>query len=125
MQMTTVLALIAGINLALLHGLAMYLDLYWRYAWLDIPMHVMGGAVLVLFWAALIDVRLLRHSTLQIRQVCVVAGVIMIAWEVFGVIVENGFKDKYVIDTSIDLCAGSVGVALGYLVVRAVYNTKL
>lgn len=125
MQVTTVLALIAGINIAMLHGLAMSLDLYWRYPWLDIPMHMVGGAVVVLFWAALIDVRLLQQQTLQVRNVCLVGGGSMILWEVFGVVLEKGFKENYLTDTSMDLCAGSIGILVGYLVVRALYRSKL
>lgn len=36
-----------SLMLAILHGLAMHYDLYFFIWWLDIPMHVLGGALVV------------------------------------------------------------------------------
>jgi hypothetical protein len=74
--------------LAILHGLAMYFDLYFFIWWLDIPMHVLGGA-LVAYVACFLYQRLCT-SGVVIEQRTAMYGVIFasvlfvgVAWEYF------------------------------------------
>ena len=44
---------LASIILAVTHIISLELFLYWRYWWLDLPMHILGGSVVALgMWVA-------------------------------------------------------------------------
>jgi hypothetical protein len=125
MPLPTVLTLITGIHIAVIHSLAMAFELYWRYPWLDIPMHVAGGVLLPLLWATTIDVRILTSSSFTLPRLFYVSVAILVGWEIFGVILEQGFKQNFIPDTIIDLLCGGVGVIIGYILVRSLHTTKL
>jgi hypothetical protein len=125
MQLTTAFTLITGSIIAVVHYLAMSLELYWRYWWLDIPMHVVGGVFILLLWATMIDLRVVTRSSMRVKTAVIVVGIVIVLWEVFGVVVEQGFKVDFVTDTSIDLLCGAVGGAIGYILVRVLYSLSI
>lgn len=101
------------------HVLAMEYFLYWRYLWLDIPMHVLGGFVIALGIALLPSVRA-TYARLGSPFALTLGTVLLVGvgWEVFEVwaglsLFESGFWG----DTLSDLAADLVGGAIGYLLV--------
>lgn len=112
------ITILAGTELALLHALAEWLTLYWRYAWLDIPMHFFGGVVTVLMLATLRSMAPALTGGLSWRWGSVVAAV-LIGWELFGVWRYGGLKPDFWIDSSLDLLFGILGVVAGYYITTA------
>lgn len=108
--------LLSGMVLAVLHFFSLELYLYWRYLWLDIPMHFLGGVTVALGYLTLRDF-FPRWSPRLFSFYKTLAMVVLVAivWEVFEVFIGVIFEeDRYVIDTSADLLLGSLGGAVGY-----------
>ncbi len=125
MRITTLLAFVTSTTIALIHSLAMAFELYWRYSWLDIPMHIFGGVLFVLLWGVLIDVGLVTVTSLRKKRLAMLGGIVLVSWEVFGVILEQGFKENFLADTTMDILCGVVGIIIGYFIVRSLQITKL
>jgi hypothetical protein len=106
-----------GIVFASIHALAEWLALYWRYDWLDIPMHILGGVVIVLMLASLRQIisPLARLST---GWLCTVLIATLIFWELFGIFRYGGLKPGFALDTTLDIICGFFGIILGYYLVR-------
>ena len=117
LQLTTILFLIAFSLLAVVHYIALQLYLYWKFEWFDIPMHVLGGAVVVLGLYTLYDLRIIvpRHF---LRVVPTLAAVFIIAsiWEVFQVFAGIATEENYIFDTARDLTMGLLGGYIGFIV---------
>jgi len=123
MPLIASLTLIIGIQFAALHALAEYFSLYWRFSWLDIPMHIVGGVLIVLCLHTLVAVKTIpTRFTLGLIFPLIMAT-ILIGWEIFGVVRFGGIKPDYLIDTSLDLVFGILGISLGHYLARAL--TKL
>lgn len=115
---TTLVFLIALSILAGVHFIALELYLYWHYVWFDLPMHLIGGSVVVLGVYALSELsvppfKIIASSGLAI--LCFLVAV-MLAWEVFEVWAGIPIEDNYWFDTSIDIVMGFLGGAVGYFV---------
>ncbi len=124
MQIVSVLAIVSGIELAIIHVLAMQLLLYWRYWWLDIPVHVFGGAFVALGAVAIFGSRA-SGRFLPVRMFAILAMATLVGWEIFGIILENGLKPNFYTDTTIDLISGALGAAIGYTVARFIYTSSV
>ncbi len=110
--------LIFGITFAATHVIAEWLSLYWYYPWLDIPMHVLGGVVVMLMLASLRSMgTLLRHLS-RVGGV-VLLSLVLLVWEGFGIYRYGGLKPDFWSDTILDLIFGIIGIVGGYLLVRA------
>lgn len=112
--------LIALSILAGVHLIALELFLYWRYLWLDIPVHFLGGIVVVLGVYAYTELtlpfaRLLSGTLLQILSIVVV---VMIMWEIFEVWAGIPIYDNYVYDTALDLMMGFIGGLVGFYIAK-------
>jgi hypothetical protein len=105
-------ALILAALLLALHLHALDGFLYWYYRWLDIPMHILGGAALGAFLLAFFNV---RHALAYFFLMFV----LVIGWEVFEFIgrISTGQAD-YWSDTLFDVGNGILGSLLPYLVAR-------
>jgi hypothetical protein len=123
-----VVLFIWGVNL-----IAEKYHLYYMIWWLDIPMHILGGA-----WVALLSLYLYNHAPFPRRKdhstSFVVAAmlssalVIGVFWEVFEYSVEHLVKlnDNGVFDTLKDLCDDMLGALLAaILFVKKGYNKHL
>ena len=115
MAMRLTWLLLALVLAALMLGVHLYaLDnyLYWYYRWLDIPMHVLGGAVMA---AAVIGV---LRSFRPITFVLVIAAG-AIGWEVFEYLfhISTGQPD-YLWDTLHDIVNDAFGALVVYVVAR-------
>ncbi|MFM2340286.1 MAG: hypothetical protein RLZZ360_922 [Candidatus Parcubacteria bacterium] len=109
--------IIFGITFAVLHTLAEALSLYWQYEWLDMPMHILGGIVLMFMFASL------RQMSPMLKRLPAYLSVLgfstaLILWELFGIWRFGGLKPDYWSDTIGDLICGVVGLVTGYMLVR-------
>lgn len=116
---TFILFFVALSTMAALHNLALMFYLYWTYLWIDIPMHILGGAVVALGFLAFFRsyVRVPLKIGLPLTLLVVLA--VGIGWELFewfgGLMVT---ERAIVADTSLDLVCDLVGGALGYWLAR-------
>ena len=108
-------AAFAAIQFALLR-----LFLYWRYPWVDIPMHAVGGAIVGLgvFAARDLHVPLFAHLTKPYRAILVVLFVASV-WEVLEYVTGLSIiKENFASDTMLDLTLGLVGGMVGIVIGR-------
>jgi len=118
MQIAGILTIIIGIQLLITHVIALELYLYGMFWWMDIVMHFLGGIWLMCAWRALVDMRILSARAWSLSIIMPVLVSVMVAWEVFGVYVEQGFKAGYMSDTSGDMLCGIVGALVGFWLLR-------
>jgi hypothetical protein len=118
MQIAGILTIIIGFQLLVTHFVALELYLYWKFWWLDILMHLLGGVWLVSIWRTLTDMELIPFRWWRLRIILPVTITLMIIWEIFGVYVEDGFKVGYITDTVGDIVCGIVGVMVGFWLLR-------
>ncbi len=117
-KQNTALFLIAATVLAVVHFLALEFFLYWRFLWLDLPVHALGGAVVALGYQSVRDFRsrLPERWFALVPTLCFVFFV-AILWELFeaaaGLSVGNA---DLAFDTASDLLLGLLGVLIGYFV---------
>lgn len=105
---TFILFAIAATTLALLHILALEFFLYWTYLWLDIPMHLLGGAVVSL--GLLVCFPRVKLWLVLLFVLCVGCG-----WEVFEWVTGILYTETAPFaDTALDLVMDLVGGAVGY-----------
>lgn len=77
-------------------------------------MHLLGGVWLVCVWRSLIVMNILAEHRWSLWQMSLPLGMVLVAWEVFGVIVEGGFKENYWLDTGGDILCGVLGILFGF-----------
>lgn len=118
MKPVTLVFLLSGSVLAVAHYLAIGLYLYWRYEWLDIPMHLLGGAVVALGVFALSGLR----GIARFRRLGAIAALVLffaVSWEVFQYALGwSVFKEDFWLDTITDVVVSLAGGALGYAVAK-------
>lgn len=115
-SVTLALFLSALVTLGITHALATEFALYWKYVWLDIPMHVLGGltVALGLFALPLISTRVRERSLTFIPVLGMVLAVGVI-WEVFEISIGMPqFEEGFYIDMVGDLTMDLIGAALAY-----------
>lgn len=118
MQIATALTIIIGIQLLITHAIATELYLYWSIWWMDIVMHFLGGIWLVSTWRALTDLDHIAEKRWTLKFILPILFGVMIVWEIFGIYVEQGFKQGYVTDTAGDFVCGILGVMVGFWLLR-------
>lgn len=120
--MTTRVALFLStiVTIAIVHIVSIEFFLYWKYLWLDIPMHILGGVACAFAFSILPFFHLHISSVYSTRRYYILfAFIVGFLWEVFeysaGISVgEPGF----VIDTCTDLVMDVFGAYLGYGVIQ-------
>lgn len=122
MKTVTLLFFLSALVLSVSHSLSLSLHLYWRYLWLDIPMHALGGIAAALGFLALRDFFPgLPLACARPLPVFAFVLLIAVAWEVFEVMIGVSLQEPhYAGDTALDLLMGLGGGGLGYLVGRRV-----
>ncbi|MBT4153681.1 MAG: hypothetical protein HOE53_03460 [Candidatus Magasanikbacteria bacterium] len=97
------------------------LGLYEPYPWIDIPMHLFGGAAIAVFvfgmYKELLRSKQATPMPLWVELCCVVGGVMIAAvvWEFFEYLVDLQFQTRWqpsVDDTIFDLFNGMLGGTL-------------
>lgn len=112
--------LIAISTLALVHYVATVNFFYWRYSWLDMPMHFLGGLCVALGFAILPFFRItLPPKYRTILTYLLFVFFVGVVWEVFEYV--NNIStvrddDSIIIDTMVDLILDLLGGCLGYFI---------
>lgn len=115
----TTLFLVSGFVLAVTHALSISLYLYWRYWWLDIPMHLLGGVVIGLLPFALRELHVVSSTWwTSTRGVLITVFVVAVGWECFELVAGIPIEDDYIIDTVTDLCMGFLGATIAVFIAR-------
>lgn len=97
-------------------------NLYWVYKWYDIPMHILGGLWVSLFFLSfyLFFKKDLNHNIFQKEtffKVLLILLFITISWEIFELVSKTTFLSDgiyYWIDTIKDILDGFIGGIAGY-----------
>ena len=107
-----VVAIIAALHLS---GIAY--DLYWRFLWLDVVTHTLGGV-----WVGLLFFHMRSLFGYVPSLMWSIAGAIAIgvAWEVFEVVAGIPREANWAFDTSIDLFMDTLGGVIGAFLARAI-----
>jgi len=117
MPLLYALTLIAGVEFAILHALAEYFSLYWHWPWLDIPMHLYGGALLAGMIATLLQMRVLPYWLDRPMFLSSGVAVVLLLWELFGIYRYGGLKPDFFVDSVLDLVMGVLGFVAGWRLV--------
>lgn len=94
-----------GLVLAVTHNLAYQYSWYWHYWWLDLLMHLGGGAFIA-------GVTLLSGAVQRPLKVVAVVLTVGVAWEVFELVTKITYSRSYALDTSLDLLMDVCGALL-------------
>lgn len=112
--------------MGIVHVIALELSLYWRYDWLDIPMHILGGFSVAFGFYTLCERKIFiqrRHVTLfPLLFLVLIVGLL---WEVFEIwagipLLEDDFETDIAYDLIMDIAGGF----LGWVVAKSL-NVKL
>jgi len=119
MKSTTILALILGVQLAVVHAIAVKFSLYWEIDWFDNLMHLFGGVVLALLFYTLVDIKIIKAKWVRSwRKMSILILTVLVGWEVLGVLMIMEFKDNFIVDTTLDLLFGIIGSVIGWWIGR-------
>lgn len=124
LQLTTIIFLVASSTLALIHTLAVHLFLYWRFPWLDIPMHAFGGMVVALGFFTLRDLRFFPNKMLHLVSVLALVLFVALCWEAFELIIGVPIIGNYYLDTAADVSLGLLGGLVGYIAGNSVRKLR-
>jgi hypothetical protein len=106
--------------LAVLHTTALMFSLYFVYLWLDIPMHILGGATVALGYQS--RFLLSRYAHRLSFGLCATLGAVLlvgILWELYEFSV-GPLLNGYILDTALDIVMDICGALIGYGTARAV-----
>lgn len=123
MKAKTGFFLLTAIVLASTHYLSLEFYLYWRYLWLDIPMHALGGLTAALGYLSLRDfMPKLSPSWFRLGPTLVFTVLVALAWEAFEVFAGIMLDPNYAADTALDLLMGLLGGLVGYVVAGSLHR---
>lgn len=119
LKLNTVFCLAAASVLAAVHVLSLQFFLYWRYLWLDIPVHILGGAVVALSIFVPYDFGApLPKRWLNPVPVLLLVLLVALSWEVYEIMIGVPFGPDHAADTFSDLGAGLLGGIAGYFMAK-------
>jgi hypothetical protein len=113
MPLIYLFTLIIGLQFLAVDLLAEHFSLYWRYDWLDMPVHACGGIVIALSLSSLVTMAILPRRLQRGWPMVLLVATILIGWEIFGIYRDHGFKVGWLSDTSSDLLCGALGFMVG------------
>lgn len=108
-------------TLAIIHNLAITFYLYWLYLWIDIPIHMLGGAVVTFgVWLLPVFRVSIPERFMGLVPTLVVVFAVGILWELFeiGIGIPILEKEGYVLDTCIDLVMDLIGGYIGFAIIK-------
>ena len=119
LKLTTVFFVITLSVMATLHWLSLSFFLYWRWEWVDIVMHLFGGAVAALGLFTIRDfVRSIPERFEYVGPIMAGVIIVILLWELFEFFVVGIPLNApgIVFDTVLDIAMGMVGGFVGFLV---------
>ncbi len=113
--------LVGGLDL-----LGVFFDLYWKYWWFDIPLHMLGGffvAFCAFAFASYAKKSFTSHELLLFLVLTVL--VVGVLWEVFEFTTDLVLRENpyYLFDTVKDILDDSIGAVLAWLLLRLHHGT--
>lgn len=119
-SLITILLFISVLTLGIIHNVALELFLYWRYPFLDLPVHMLGGAIIVLFLFALPTMGInIPPRYLTLKSVLLTVLIIGLFWEVFEMVARIPvIGENFQFDTTLDLISDVIGGAIGFYVAK-------
>lgn len=87
-------------------------ELYWNFLWLDIPMHLVGGFLIMLTWAVWFG-GWRRKAFYGFGGWVVLLGG-MVSWEIYEWLIGETTYPRATVDTIADLLNGLVGGLVAY-----------
>lgn len=114
----TLVFFLAASLLALVHFLSIELYLYWRYLWIDMPIHFLGGVTVALGHLSVRDfIPSWPTRWFHFWPVILFVLAIAVAWEIFEAIIGISLgQPDFVFDTATDLLCGLGGGLVGYFI---------
>jgi len=100
--------------IAVVHIVALEMALYWRFNWLDLFIHFLGGMWVSLFSLSVLYQFGFQKTHLQLK-VFIAVFTISIGWEVFELISGVPRESNFVFDTSLDLLMDGIGAFAGFM----------
>jgi hypothetical protein len=122
MQIRLVLFFSTFVTLALVHYVSIEFFLYWKYFWMDMFTHMLGGVVIVLGISILPFIRIRFFEPLPPLFTSLFAVVcIGIAWELFEILAGLSLEEPgFVFDTSLDMVMDLAGGMVGYGIIESI-----
>jgi hypothetical protein len=122
LKANTIIFIVAASILAGVHIIALKLFLYWHYFWFDLPMHFLGGSVVVLgaFSFAELKIPYFYKIIMSPYAVSAFLVVVMAGWEVFEIWAGIPIEANFLFDTTLDVIMGTLGGFVGYFVATRV-----
>ncbi len=120
-----VLSLVTVSTLGITQHGALTFDLFSTHAWIDIPMHFLGGVAVAfgfLFFTYLFPRVLSRYRSVFFTLASVLA--VSLVWEIFEIyigipLLEEGFGMDLIKDLCFDMVGGYIGIIIGKNVAQA------
>lgn len=108
------------ITVGVVHALASFFHLYYRYPLLDMPLHFLGGCAIAFsfYLLPMIHIRLPSkyHTLVYILLASLSIGVV---WELFELTIgETSFAHSFLWDSARDMCMNLIGSTVGYYFVK-------
>ncbi len=97
------------------HNLFNLYFLYWIYPWLDIPMHITGGILIMASFFSIREYPFFEKLLFKSRlDVFLYLFMVTILWEIYQVLSGKEINDNYFTETSFDIAFGLMGGVLAY-----------
>lgn len=118
LKLTTIFFVLSLAVLAMVHAISIHFYLYWKFIWIDIPIHFFGGAVVALgVFTAKDFIRTIPDRFLYVVPVMAAVIIVALLWELFEIAIGIPITEPgYALDTMIDLVVGALGGFIGFLV---------
>lgn len=106
-------------TLAIVHILALQFFLYFKYPYLDVPMHILGGVVIALALFAAHELAFpVPERYLSFVPVILIVLIVALLWEYFEIqigipLIENDFEKDIISDLIFGLFGGILGCFIG------------
>lgn len=125
MNLRITLLLSTLITIAVVHTVSIEFYLYWKYLWLDIPMHILGGVACALGFSTLPYFGL-KHASRYTSMMWTILFTLCVGvvWEIFEFSAGISQSEPgFLIDTVLDLTMDVIGGIVGYGLVRNLNTT--
>ena len=117
----------AIVGLFLFDGVAVYFTWYWKYQWLDIPVHFIAGLILSMLFYYLVFTNQVTAWWLKIKRnkrntfTVMVFWVLVVAvgWEIFEFMWgRTHLSSKFAVDLFLDITVTCGGALVGYWTIK-------
>ncbi len=118
-QILSILATLI-IFVAIINFIAMKAMWYYIFWYFDMPMHFLGGVVVMLLVGYIFYRAISRYSMLPVSAIMLAVLIIGVGWEVFEYLVNNVYAGQVwnKLDTVSDICFDMAGGIMGLFIIK-------